>query len=64
MKLIAIAAVVVCLYMMFTVKKEYKIDLLVLGSMILYFIKFIISMFNKVLASFSYKTIKLAHVCC
>ena len=64
MKLIAIAAVVVCFFLMFTVKKEYKIALLVLGSMILYFIKFKISMFNKVLASFSCKTIKLARVCC
>ena len=34
MKLIAIAAVVVCILIMFKVRKEYKIALLVLGSMI------------------------------
>ena len=64
MKFIAIAALVVCLFLMFTVKKEYKIALLVFGSMIFSVIKYIISIFNNDLASFSRKTTKLVRLCC
>ena len=79
-KVVFFSAVLLCCLLMFTLRREYKVGLLFLGTMIftpvyipflpfrsanaIMVVPFLLSLINQVFASISCKTIKLARVCC